>query len=68
MTKEDIHFSLTKKYDWFDIKLLIDFKKVCDKKLCINDETDQNEIKFVFNKLNTFSTHFLHFGCGIGSI
>ena len=30
VTKEDIHFDLTSNDDWFDIKLLIDCKKVWD--------------------------------------
>ena len=68
MTTEDIHFYLTKNDDWFDIKLLIDCKKGCDMKQCIQYETYQNEMKPVSKKLNIFSTHFVHFGRGIGTI
>ena len=59
MTKEKID-------DWFEIKLLIDCKKVCDIKQCIQDETYQNATKIVFKKLKIFSNHFVHFGRGIG--
>ena len=66
--KEDIHFYLTKNYYWFYIKLLIDYKKGCDNKQCIKDDTYRNAMKLVFNKLNIFSTCFVHFGSGIGPI
>ena len=65
MTKEDIHFDLTKNDYWFDIKLLIYYKKGCDIKKCIEDETYQNTMELVSKKLSIFSTHFLDFGCGI---
>ena len=68
MTKEDIYFDLTKNDDWFDIKLLIYCKKVCDIKQCIQDDTYQNTIKILFKKLNIFSTHFVHCGRGSGPI
>ena len=42
-------------------------KKVCDKKL-FQDETYQNAMKHIFNKLNISITHFVHFGRGIGPI
>ena len=67
MTKEDTHFYL-KNDDWFDIKLLIDCNKGCDKKQCINYETYQNSMKVVFKKRKIFSTHFVHSGRGIGLI
>ena len=56
MTKEDIHFDLTKNDDWFDIKLLIDCKKLGDIKQFIHDETYQNKMK-PLKKLKIFSTH-----------
>ena len=68
MTKEDIHFDLTKNDDWFDTKLLIYVYKVCYNKQCIAYETYINAMKFVCEKLNIFSTHFVHFGLGIGPI
>ena len=68
MIKEDIHFDQTKNYDWFYIKLLIYCKKVYDIKQCIQYETYRNSMKLVIKKLKTFSTHFVHFGCGIGDI
>ena len=68
MTKEDINFDLTKNDDWFDIKLLIDSKKLCDIKKFIQDETYRNAMKLLFKKLNIFSNHFLHFGRGIGPV
>ena len=64
MTKEGIHFDLTKNDDWFDIKLLTD----CKIKQCIQDDTYQNAMKLVFKKLNIFSTRFVNFGRGIGPI
>ena len=39
MTKEYIHFIFQKDDDWFDIKSLIDFKKGCDIKKFVQDET-----------------------------
>ena len=42
VTKEDIHFDLTSNDDWFDIKSLIYYNKVCDNKQCIKDETQNN--------------------------
>ena len=68
MTKEDVNSYLTKNDYWFDIKLLIDFKNVCDIKKFIQDETHQNSMKVVFKKLKIFSTRFVHFGHGIGPI
>ena len=68
MTKGDIHFDLTKNDDWFDIKLLIHWKKGCDKKHCIKDKTYLKEIKIVFNRLNIFNNNFVHVGLGIGPI
>ena len=68
MTKEDMHFVLTKGDDWFDIKLLIGCNKVCDIKQCIQDETYLNSIKNLLKILNMFSTPFLHFGHEIGPI
>ena len=53
---------------WFDIKLLIDYKKGCDIKKCTQDETYRNEMKLVFKKIKIFSTNFVHFGHGIGPI
>ena len=64
MTKEGIHFDLTKNDDWFDIKLLTD----CKIKQCIQDDTYQNAMKLVFKKLNIFSTHFVQIGRGIGPV
>ena len=68
VNKEDTYFDMKKNYDWFDIKLLIYCKKVCDNEQCIYYETYRNEMKVVFNKLNIFSTNFVHFGHGIGTI
>ena len=68
MTKEDLHFDLTKYYYWFDMKLLIYYKKGFDIKQCIQDETYQNAMKLVFKKLKIFSTHFVQFGRVIGPI
>ena len=68
MTKEDINVDLTKKDDWFDIKLLIDCNKRCDIKKCIQHETYQNTINVLFKTLKIFSTNFVHFGRGIGPI
>ena len=34
----------------------------------IKNETYRNAMKVVFNKLNIFSTHFVHFGCVIVTI
>ena len=68
VTKEDIHVDLTKIDEWFDIKLLIDYKKGCDIKQCIQDETYRNATKLVSKKLKIFSTHVVHVGCGIWPI
>ena len=68
MNKEDIYFDLTKNDDWFDIKLLIDCKQGCDIKQRIQDEPYQNPMKLLFKKPNIFSTYFVHFGRGIGTI
>ena len=68
VTKEGIHFDLTKNDDQLDIKLLIDFKKGYHIKQGIHDDTYQNAMKLVFKKHKIFSTHFVHFGRGIGPI
>ena len=68
MTKEDIYFDLTQNYDWFDIKLINDCKKVCNTKQCIQDKTHKNIVKIVFRNIKIFSNHFINFGHGIGSI
>ena len=59
---------LTKNDDWFDIKLLIYCKKGYDIKQCIQYETYQNKMKMLFKKLKILSTHYAHFGRGIGPI
>ena len=59
---------MTKNDDCFDIKLLIDCKERCDNKKYIQEDTYQNSMKLVFNKLKIFSTRFLHFGRVIGPI
>ena len=60
---------IDKNDDWFDIKLLIDYKKGYGKKQCIKENKYQNAIKLlVFNNIKIFSTHFVHFGHGIGPI
>ena len=56
VTKEDINLYLTKNDDCFDIKWIIDFRKGCDIKHCIQDETHRNEMKLVFKKIKIFST------------
>ena len=68
VTKEDIHHDLRKNNYWFDIKLLIYCKKGCDIIQYIQYETYLNVMKFLFKKLKIFSTHFIHFGRGIGPI
>ena len=68
MTKEDIHFDLTKNDDLFYIKLLIDCNKVCYNKQCIKDETYQTAMEVVFNTIRIFSAHFVHLGRGTGAI
>ena len=63
-----MHFDLTSNDDWLNIKLLIYCNKVCYNKQCIKYDTYRNSMKVVFNKIEIFSTHFLHFGRGIGPI
>ena len=65
MTKEDIHLDLK--------KMIISFKSNY-KCIAIKDVRSNNafmmipieKMELVFNKLNILSTHFVHFGCGIG--
>ena len=63
-----IYIFIWKNYDWFDIKLLIDWNKLYEIKQCIQDETYQNAMKDVFKKLKIFITHFVNFGSGFGPI
>ena len=46
--------------------MLIDCNKGYDNKQYIKDETYKNAMEATSNKLKIFSTHFVHFGCGIG--
>ena len=63
-----MYFDWTKNDYWFEIKILINCKKLCDNKQFIKGEIYQNAMQFLFKKLNIFSPHVLQFGRVIGPI